>query len=153
MSAGNDSDRGLTRGRFLFTGLAAGLGCASGGEAAEPTEAEKANLALVTSYCESFSTRDISRVASFMAPNCSYRITEAAMPLIGQAALDRIKKYLEEANSVNFKIFDSWARGPVVVNQRVDTFVLPQRTNEYRLIGVFFVKEGKIAEWTDFMIR
>jgi len=153
MPSANDPTAGLTRGRFLLGGLAAGMLTSSTTQAAEPPEAEKANLALVTAYCESFSTRDIEKVGSFMAPNCSYRITETATPLIGPAALERIKKYLAEANTVEFKIFESWARGPIVVNQRIDTFVLPQRTNAYRLIGVFFVKDGKIAEWTDYMIR
>ena len=60
------------------------------GMAAEPTAGEKANLALVADFCAAFTTRDMTKIASYLAPNCSYRITETAMPALGTAAVDRI---------------------------------------------------------------
>ena len=136
---------------FLAGGLAAAL--ARPAAAAEPTPAEKANLALVTSFCASFADRDMTRIASFLADACVYRVTETAPPLTGRDALERIRNYVERANKIEFKILDSWAKGPVVVNERIDTFISPERTNAFHLTGVFFIKDGKIAEWTDYSIR
>jgi limonene-1,2-epoxide hydrolase len=140
-----------TRGRFLLAGLAVAIPREA--EAADPTPLEEANLALVTAFCESFATRDIDSIASFLSPTCVYRITESAAPLTGDAAVERIRGYLERAATVEFKILESWVKGPVVMNERVDTFVSPERTTSYHLTGVFFVKDNKIEEWTDYSIR
>jgi len=121
--------------------------------AAGQTAAEAANLALVADFCAAFATRDMTKIASYLAPNCSYRITETAMPVVGAAAVERIKSYVERSSKVEFKILDSWARGPMVINERIDSFTRPDASPAYHLVGVFFIKDGKIAEWTDYGIR
>jgi limonene-1,2-epoxide hydrolase len=154
MPFANDAHPTLTRGRFVFSGLAAGLlGFSGVGQAADLTVTEKANLALVTAFCESFAGRDMTKVASFLAADCVYRVTETSPPLTGPAALERIKTYVEQADKIEFKILESWARGLIVVNERIDTFISATRTNAFHLTGVFFVRDGKIAEWTDYIIR
>ncbi len=50
-------------------------------------------------------------------------------------------------------MLDTWARGPMVINERIDSFTRPDQSPAYHLVGVFFIKEGKIAEWTDYGIR
>lgn len=120
--------------------------------AAERTAAEAANLALVADFCAAFAMRDMTRIASFLAPNCSYRITETAMPAVGAAAVERIRSYVERSSKIEFKILDSWARGPVVINERIDSFTRPDGSPAYHLVGVFLIKDGKIAEWTDYGI-
>ncbi len=138
----------MTRSQFLLGGAALALPAW-----AEPTAAEKANLSLVADFCAAFATRDMTRIASFLAPNCSYRITETAPPAVGAAALERIRSYVERSSKIEFKILDSWARGPMVINERVDSFTRPDASPMYHLVGVFFLQNGKIAEWTDYGIR
>jgi limonene-1,2-epoxide hydrolase len=121
--------------------------------AAEPTPAEKANLALVADFCAAFARRDMTTIASYLAPNCSYRVTETAVPAVGAAAVERIRSYVERSSRIEFKILDSWARGPMVVNERIDSFTRSDGSPAYHLVGVFLIKEGKIAEWTDYGIR
>ncbi len=138
----------------MLGGLAAGaLAFPPSAAAADPTPAERAALDLVTAFCQSFASRDITKIAPFLADNCVYRITESAPPLTGAAAVDRIRNYVERSTTVEFKILESWVKGPVVVNERMDHFVSPEREVSYHLTGVFFVKDGKIAEWTDYSIR
>jgi limonene-1,2-epoxide hydrolase len=139
----------MTRSQFLLTGAAFAIPAL----AAEPTAAEQANLALVTAFCAAFATRDIAKIASYMAPNCSYRITETSPPAVGAAAVERIKSYVERSSKIEFKILDSWARGPMVVNERIDSFTRTDASPMYHLVGVFFIKDSKIAEWTDYSIR
>ncbi len=131
----------------------AGAAFAMPAMAAEPTAAEKENLALVANFCAAFATRDITKITSYLAPNCSYRITETAMPAVGAAAVERIKSYVEQSSRIEFKILDSWARGPMVVNERIDSFTRRDGSPAYHLVGVFFIKDAKIAEWTDYGIR
>ena len=121
--------------------------------AAETTAAEKENLALVGDFCAAFATRDMAKIAGYLAPNCSYRVTETAMPAVGAAAVERIRSYVERSSKIEFKILDSWARGPMVINERTDSFTRADASPSYHLVGVFFIKDGKIAEWTDYGIR
>ncbi len=139
----------MTRSQFLITGAALAIPAM----AAEPTPAEKANQALVTDFCAAFASRDMTRIASYLAPDCSYRITETATPAVGAAAIERIRSYVERSSKIEFKILDSWARGPMVINERVDSFTRPDASPAFHLVGVFFIKDGKIAEWTDYGIR
>jgi limonene-1,2-epoxide hydrolase len=139
----------MTRSQFLMTGAALAIPTM----AAEPTAAERQNLALVAEFCVAFATRDMTKIASYLAPDCSYRITETATPAVGAAAVERIKSYVERSSKIEFKILDSWARGPMVINERIDSFTRPDASPAYHLVGVFFLRDGKIAEWTDYGIR
>lgn len=139
----------MTRSQFLIASAALALPAV----AADPTPAEKANLALIADFCAAFATRDMAKIASYLAPNCSYRITETAAPAVGPAAVERIKSYVDRSSKIDFKILDSWARGPMVINERIDSFTRADASPSYHLVGVFFVKDGKIAEWVDYGIR
>jgi limonene-1,2-epoxide hydrolase len=143
----------ISRASFVATGLAAALTLPRCAAAAEPTPEEKANLALVTAFCTSFADRDMTKIASFLTDNCVYRVTETAPALTGKDAIERIRTYVDRATKIEFKILESWAKGSIVVNERIDSFVAPDRTNAFHLTGVFFVKGGKIAEWTDYSFR
>jgi limonene-1,2-epoxide hydrolase len=139
----------MTRSQFLLAGATLAIPAM----AAEPTAAEKVNLSLVADFCAAFATRDMTKISSYLAPDCSYRITETAMPAVGAAAVERIRSYVERSSKIEFKILDSWARGPMVINERIDSFTRPDANPAYHLVGVFFIKDGKIAEWTDYGIR
>jgi limonene-1,2-epoxide hydrolase len=153
-----ESDVSLTRGRFLKLaslgpGLAAALGLSRRADAAERTAAEIANLGLVTDFCGSFAGRDMAKIAAFLAGDCVYRIMETAPPARGKDAIERIRSYVERSTRIEFKILESWVKGPVVVNERIDSFEPPPPNSPYHLTGVFLVRGAKIAEWTDYVIR
>ena len=51
-----------------------------------------------------------------------------------------------------FEILDTFARGPMVVNERIDRFSnFPLKS--WHGVGVFFLKDGKIVEWYDYTIQ
>lgn len=143
----------MTRSQFLTSTALAIPAMTSQAMAAERTPTEIANLALVADFCSAFATRDMAKIAAFLAPTCSYRVTETAMPAVGPAAVERIRSYVERSSKIEFKILDSWARGPMVVNERIDSFTRPDASPAYHLVGVFFIQNGKIAEWIDYGIR
>jgi limonene-1,2-epoxide hydrolase len=123
--------------------------------AADWTDAEKANVAIVTDMCRVWKAPvDFEKVGSFLSEDCVYRATETAPPVKGrQAIVDSLKKMLGTVTKAEFEIVQTFARGPMVVNERFDRFTMPQRNFEWHGIGVFMLRDGKIAEWNDYTIR
>ena len=56
-------------------------------KAAEPTAAERANLDLVTRFCESFATRDMAKITALLSPDVVYRITDTVPAVKGAEAI------------------------------------------------------------------
>jgi limonene-1,2-epoxide hydrolase len=124
-------------------------------DAADWTDAEKANVAIVNEMCRVWTAPvNFEKVGSFLSEDCVYRATETAPPVKGrQAIVDSLKKMLGTITKAEFEVVQTFARGPMVVNERFDRFVMPQGSMEWHGIGVFMLKEGKIAEWNDYTIR
>jgi len=121
--------------------------------AADLTPAEQANLKLVTDFCASWSTRDMTRILPFLADDCVYRMTETTPPANGHdGVVQRLKQWLDDSSLVEFKILDAKAAGPIVITHRIDRFLTKQPLT-WEGVGVFFVKDAKIKEWTDYTMR
>jgi len=146
------NEQGRTR-RGVLAGAgvgAAGLALAGGARAAPMTAVEKANVKLVEDFCAAWSSKDADKVMAFFSDNPSYRQTELQAPAVGrQAVAEKIAGGVKVATK--FEVHESWARGPMVVNERTDYFDSP-RLKRWHGVGVFLVKDGKIVEWQDFTI-
>jgi limonene-1,2-epoxide hydrolase len=155
MAAEKDS---RTRRRVLAAAgtLAGGLGLsvlagAPRAGAAPMSEVEQANLKLVNAFCAAWSDHDLAKIMAFFSDNPAYRTNELQTPTVGrQAVNDKIGAFLN--NVVTFEVHDSWARGPMVINERTDSFT-GGRLKSWRGVGVFLVKEAKIVEWYDYTIK
>jgi len=148
----HNSQGGPNRRTFL-----AGLGAAATAamiapsvEAAEQTATEKANIQVVKDFCAAWPSHDLDRILGFFADNGSYRMTETMEPTKGREALiARLKMIIN--NVSQFEILDTWARGPMVINERIDRFTNFQ-LKSWHGVGVFLVKDGKIVEWYDYTV-
>jgi limonene-1,2-epoxide hydrolase len=126
--------------------LAAGYPLSLG--AAEPTAQEKANIQVVKDFCEAWPAHDVGRIMSYFADNCAYRPLETMETAKGREAVENeIKRFVN--NVERFEILETWARGPMVINQRIDHFKDFQ-IKAWHGTGVFFLKNGKIVEWFDY---
>lgn len=135
---------------FLSAGAAGLVGFARPASAAEPSAAEQANIKIVNDFCAAWPSHDLDRLLTFFAENGAYRMTETMEPAKGREALTaRIKTIVN--NVARFDVLDTWARGPMVVNERIDTFTNFQ-LKSWRGVGIFFLKDGKIVEWYDYTI-
>ena len=144
--------RAIDRRMFLATGLgvAAATGLARTADAAEPSATEKANMQIVKDFCAAWPSHDLEKILAFFPDNGAYRMTEAMEPAKGREALTaRIKTIIN--NVSQFEILDTWARGPMVINERIDRFSNFQ-LKSWHGVGVFLVKDGKIVEWYDYTI-
>ena len=147
----------MRRRRFLASaglGALTPLALASKASAAEWSDTEKANVTLVTDFCASWSTRDLKQVSPRFAETGVYRMSETTPPVTGPAGLtERLGSWMTSSDRITFKILDTFASGPIVINHRIDTFESKTRPLTWEGVGVFFVKDGKIQEWSDYTIR
>ncbi|MEQ1907263.1 MAG: nuclear transport factor 2 family protein [Vicinamibacterales bacterium] len=144
--------RTIDRRMFLASGLgvAAATGLARSADAAEPSAVEKANMQIVKDFCAAWPSHDLEKILAFFPDNGAYRMTETMEPAKGREALTaRIKTIINNVNQ--FEILDTWARGPMVVNERIDRFSNFQ-LKSWHGVGVFLIKDGKIVEWYDYTI-
>jgi limonene-1,2-epoxide hydrolase len=144
---------GTTR-RYSFSatglGLAAVIGTPSRADAAEQTPAEKANVQMVNDFCAAWSSHDLSRIMSFFAENCAYRVSEGQQPNTGYPAVkDRIGSFLDRVQG--FEVIETFAKGPMVINDRRDHFT-GGALKMWHGVGVSFLKDNKIVEWYDYTI-
>src|SRR5262245_50662892 len=83
-------------GSVASAGIAAALGSTVPLAAAELTPAEQANVDLVTAFCASWSTRDITKISPFLASDSVYRMSETTPPVIGPDGVrSRLESWLE----------------------------------------------------------
>ena len=106
---------------------------------------------VVADFCASVAKVDPAAMRPFLANDVVYRMTEATPPIVG------VEKVLEtyaklNATSIEFKVLETFAAGPIVINRRIDRFVAP-RSFTWEGVGVFFVVDGRIKEWSDYTIR
>jgi limonene-1,2-epoxide hydrolase len=123
--------------------------------AAEWTAEQKANVQLVTDFCASWSTRDLNQIVPRLAPECIYRMSETTPAVTGHAGVtERLGSWMTSSDlGIEFKILETFAAGPLVMNHRIDSFRSTKRPLTWEGIGIFFVKDGKIKEWSDYTIR
>ena len=145
--------------RRTFLGAAglvsvAALGLPDAAGAAALTEAEAARVKVVIDFCAAWSTRNLAAILPFLADDSVYRMTETTPPAIGHAGVrERLGSWIESSQQIEFKILETFAKGPIVVNHRIDRFISTTRPLTWEGVGVFFVKDGKIQEWSDYTIR
>src|SRR5262245_15862387 len=136
--------------------LAAGAGIAGlaafarPANAAEMTADEKANVKIVNDFCAAWPSHDLAKVMAFFPDNGAYRMTETMEPAKGRDAVTaRVKSIIDRV--VKFDVLDTWARGPMVINERIDSFA-GGPLKAWHGVGVFLLKDGKIVEWYDYTI-
>ncbi len=118
--------------------------------AAEVTAVEKANIETVNRFCATVPGHAIDKVLAFFDENGAYRMSERQEPSKGrQAMTEKIGSYLNQV--VKFDILDTWARGPMVINERIDHFQ-GNALKSWHGVGVFFLRDGRIVEWYDYTI-
>ncbi len=126
------------------------LGSTGAAAAAEWTPAERANVRVVNDFCAAWPSHDLQKVTSFFADDGAYRMSERQEPSKGrQAVTEKINSFL--GNVVKFEVLETFARGPMVFNERIDHFE-NLNLKSWHGVGVFFLRDGKIVEWYDYTI-
>ena len=143
----------IDRRGFLAAGAGAIAlaGMANSANAAEPSLDEQANIKLVNDFCAAWPSHDLDKIMAFFADDGAYRMTETTPLADGRDAVsERIQTILNNVD--RFDVLDTFARGPMVINERIDYFS-DFALKTWHGVGVFFIREGKIVDWYDYTIK
>ena len=112
-------------------------------------------IELVRSFCAAWTDNlGAAELAAFFTADAVYQNIPLA-PVTGRAAIaDNIDTVLRPGppgiESIDFRVLNIAANGPVVMTERVDVFTLPGRSFELKVMGTFEVSGGKISAWRDY---
>jgi limonene-1,2-epoxide hydrolase len=142
--------------RFLlssFAGSALALFSSRASEGAQAGGDTQNTVRVVNDFCASVSKLNPAAMRPFFTDDIVYRMTETTPPIAGiEAVMATYQKVGTGAKSIEFQVLETFASGPIVINHRIDRFLTPQPFT-WEGVGVFFVKDGKIKEWSDYTIR
>ena len=118
-----------------------------------PTATERANLKVVAEFMSTWNTPDVA--VGHLSENASVRMVEDQPAAVGRAAVaGAFKSFLVPGVRVEVEVLETTVHGPVVVNSRIDTVKTEGKPDEiYPVTGVFVVKNGKIVEWSDYLLK
>jgi limonene-1,2-epoxide hydrolase len=82
-------------------------------------------------------------------------MSETTPAVIGHAGVtERLGSWMPSSDrGIEFKILETFAAGSIVMNRRIDSFMSTTRPLTWEGVGVFFIKDAKIKEWSDYTIR
>src|SRR5262249_53548888 len=112
---------------------------------------DSANVKVVKNFIGAWS--DPTKAAEYLSDKAVLRMEEDKPAITGkQPFIDAWKAFQQTGAGVSVKFVDTYARGPVVVTNRVDTIKSKDKPDQpFPVVGVFVVKDGKIVEWTDYL--
>ena len=121
-------------------------------DAAEMTDEEKRNVKVLEEFLTARWTVPFNaeKIGAFLADDCIRGADD--IRLRGKKAiLDELTTNYKDTTAADFKILQTWARGPLVMNERIEhTGVGGKPAGEWHGLGFFRLRGGKIVEWRTF---
>jgi limonene-1,2-epoxide hydrolase len=112
--------------------------------------ANETPIDIVRRFCAAWSNGSPDELAEFFTDDAVYH----NIPIEPVTGRDTIKAtiagFTGGVEKIEFRVRNIVADGPIVLTERVDVFVLPQRSIELPVMGTFEVRDGKIAAWRDY---
>ncbi len=108
--------------------------------------------AVVASLTEAWRQRDVEAIVEHFAPEATYHNIPLE-PAVGHDAIRAVvTEFVGMADEIRFETLNQLSDGGLVMNERIDTFVLPDgRELPLRVMGVFEVRDdGLIEAWRDY---
>jgi len=110
---------------------------------------------VVRRFCAAWSNNaGTAELSAFFTDDAVYHNIPMA-PITGrQAIANNIASFIRPGapgiQSIEFRVINIAANGPVVMTERVDVFKLPAKSFELPVMGTFEVRDGKISAWRDY---
>jgi limonene-1,2-epoxide hydrolase len=129
-------------------------------ESAEMTESERANINVITEMVATWdkvaasNPPETEKLKTFFADDCAYRLrpTDTAPTRGFEVVQAAIQRGTANGQKIRHELLDRFAKGPVVVMEKLNQFITPEKTRTSHVVAVFLMKDGKIAEWTEYFI-
>lgn len=111
---------------------------------------EHDNGAIVSAFCDAWTRGDADAIMDAFTDDAVYHNIPMA-PIHGRAAIDEFIRPFLAGGSIAFETLHQAVDGDVVLNERVDTVTQPgKETIALPVMGVFELRDGKIAGWRDY---
>lgn len=108
------------------------------------------NQAVVQSLADAWGARDVEAIMGHFTDDIVYHNIPME-PAEGPAAVrEVIEGFVGMAESIVFETLHEVADGNLVMNERVDTFVIGGNPTAIKVMGTFELRDGKIARWRDY---
>jgi limonene-1,2-epoxide hydrolase len=105
---------------------------------------------IVRDFCAAWEAMDQTRILDAFTDDAVYHNIPMP-PATGKDAIKALLGFiLGPAKSVKFDIKRIVADGDVVLTERVDTFLMGDKTVALEVMGTFELRDGKIAAWRDY---
>jgi limonene-1,2-epoxide hydrolase len=108
------------------------------------------NRAVVASLADAWAAMDIDRIMGHFTDDIVYHNMPMEPAEGPEAVRATIEGFLGMAESIVFETRLEVSEGDVVMNERVDTFVIGGNETPIRVMGVFELRDGRIARWRDY---
>jgi limonene-1,2-epoxide hydrolase len=165
MESGSETSQSPARRKFLYAvggaGIvsAAGLALMGGRRSATKIDNRRSQMEspidVVRRFCAAWSENlGAAELAAFFTDDAVYHNIPLA-PVTGREAIaNNIASFIRPGSpgieSIEFRVINIAANGPVVMTERVDVFKLPGKSFELQVMGSFEVSHGKINAWRDY---
>jgi limonene-1,2-epoxide hydrolase len=107
-------------------------------------------LDIVTNFCAAWARLDIDELSAYFTDDAVYHNIPVD-PVVGRDAISAaIAAFTAGWDRVEFELRNVVADGPVVMTERIDHFVSPDRTVSLPVMGTFELAGGHIAAWRDY---
>ena len=109
-----------------------------------------AALDTVNRFLTAAAKRDYETALPLLSEDVEYQ-NMPIMPVKGREAVkEQLEALLAMGTDSEWKVLREVADGDVVMNERVDVFVIGGKPVELPVMGVFVLRDGLIAEWRDY---
>ena len=112
-------------------------------------------IEVVRRFCAAWNdNKSAAELAAFLTDDAVYHNIPMA-PVTGRKAIENnfatfIRPGAPGIESIEFRVINIAANGPVVMTERVDVFRLPGKSFELPVMGTFEVSDGQINAWRDY---
>ena len=105
---------------------------------------------VVTEFIAAWPEGDARKLASFFSEDAVYHNIPMD-PIKGRDAIEAaVGGFIAMVDQMRFDTLHLVAEGPIVMTERVDHFITPQRTISLPVMGTFEVQDGLITAWRDY---
>jgi len=106
--------------------------------------------AVVREFCAAWTRRDIDALLGYFTDDAVYHNMPMA-PVSGKNSIREVlNMFVPGADAIEFEMLRVAARGSVVFAERVDRFRMGGKQVEVPVVGVFEIRDGRIAAWRDY---
>jgi limonene-1,2-epoxide hydrolase len=117
---------------------------------ADMTSSEETVREFIATFMEAWPQGDAARLGLFFSPDATYHNIPLE-PVVGRAAIEAtFTGFMNMKGRVAVDIAHLLSNGPIVMIERIDHFVTPQRTLSLPLMGIIEFHDGLITAWRDY---